>query len=177
MKPIEITILAILLLGGFGALFLPNTKALTQVIHKKELLYEANKDGRYISTDEVAQAIIEKDPSYIFIDLRSPKEYAKFTIEGAINIPSDEILKEKNLDYFDQEIYTTVLFSNGSSKADLAWTRLRSFDFQGNRVMKGGLNEWYTTIINPQKPKDSESSQAQDLYLFRKGASYYFTSN
>jgi rhodanese-related sulfurtransferase len=175
MKRKEIFIVGTLLLLSFVAMFLPNTEPFKHVINEKELLYEANKEGRYVSTDEIAQAIMENDPSYLLIDLRTPEEYAKFTIDGAINIPYAKIMDEDNLAYFDQDIYTTVLFSNGSSLADQAWMRLRSYNYQGNKVMKGGLNEWYKTIINPQKPKDSDSATAQETYLFRRGASVFFT--
>ncbi len=175
MKRREITIMGVLLALSFVTMFLPNTKPFKHVINEKELLYEANKEGRYITTDEVAQALMEGDASYLLIDLRTPKEFAKFTIDGAINIPYAKIMDDANLDYFNQDVYTTVLFSNGSSLADQAWMRLRSYDYKGNKVMKGGLNEWYKTIINPQKPKAIDPVTAQETYLFRKGASIFFT--
>ena len=175
MKRIELIIIGALLLVGFMVIFLPNTEPFKHVINEKELLYEANKEGRYISTDEVAKAIIEEDPSFLVIDLRTPKEYNHYTIEGAINIPYAKIMDKANVDFFNQDIYTTVLFSNGSSLADQAWTRLRSYDYKGNKVLKGGLNRWYQTIINPQKPKETEPVTMDELYQFRKGASIYFT--
>jgi rhodanese-related sulfurtransferase len=176
MKLKEIIIFGALLLGGFIAIFLPNTEPYEHVIGESELIYEIGKEGRYITTDEVAQAIIENDPSFILVDIRTPEEYAKYTIDGAINIPYNKVMDEGNVDYFNQDVYTTILFSNGSSLADQTWLRLRSFDYQGNKVLKGGLNEWYKTILNPQKPNDIElTSKQSDQYLFRKGASIYFT--
>jgi len=175
MKRIELIIIAALLLVGFLVMFLPNTEPFKHVISEKELLYEANKEGRYISTDEVAKAIIEADPSFLIIDLRTPREFEHFSIDGAMNIPYAKIMDDANAVYFDQDIYTTVLYSNGSSLADQAWTRLRSYDYKGNRVLKGGLNQWYKTIINPQKPNDLAPITANEQYQFRKGASIYFT--
>jgi rhodanese-related sulfurtransferase len=177
MKRIEIIIIGVLLLLGFMTIFLPNTEPFKHVINEKELLYEANKEGRYIATDDVARAIIENDPSFLLIDLRTPEEYEAFTIDGAINIPYADIMDPKNLDYFNQDIYTTVLFTNGSSLADQAWMRLRSYDYRGNKVMKGGLNQWYKTIINPQKPKEINPKITEETYLFRKGASVFFTGS
>ena len=176
MKIKEFIIFGLMFLGGFIAIFLPNTKAFDNVIDEKELLYEINSEGRYVTTDKVAQAIIESDPSFLLIDIRTPEEFEKYTIDGAINIPAKEVMEGDNMYYFNQDVYTTVLFSNGSTLADQTWLRLRSYDFQGNKVLKGGLNEWYTTILNPQKPKDIElTSKLEDQYLFRKGASIYFT--
>lgn len=176
MKRIELLIFGTLLIGGFIAIFLPNTKPYPHVIDESELVYEINKEGRYITTDEVAQAVMESDPSFLLIDIRTPEEYAKYTIDGAINIPYNKVMDKGNVDYFNQDVYTTVLFSNGSTLADQTWLRLRSYDYQGNKVLKGGLNEWYKTILNPTKPKDTElTTELEKQYLFRKGASVFFT--
>jgi len=176
MKRNEIIIIALLLIGGIISIFLPDAKAFKHVIGAKQLLHELNKEGRYITTDEVAKMIMENDPSLLLIDVRTPEEYKKFSIDGAINIPFDKILEDSNVDYFNQDVYTTVLYSNGSSLADEAWLILKSYDFQGNKVMKGGLNEWYQTIINPQKPADEVlTAELEKQYLFRKGAQIYFT--
>jgi len=176
MKKLEYLLFAMLAVAGLIAVFLPNTKAFEHVIDEEQLLNAVNKEGRYISTDKIAQAIMENDPSILLIDIRTPKDYEKYTLNGAINIPFDKIMDEENEAYFNQEVYTTVLFSNGSSLADQAWLRLRSYDYQGNKVLKGGLNEWYKTIINPQEPKDMElTTEVEERYLFRKGASIFFT--
>jgi len=176
MKRREILIMAFLLIGSFIAIFLPDVKPHKHIIGAKELLHEVNKQGRYISTDEVAKMIMEKDPSLLLIDIRSPEEYKKYTLEGAINVPYDKIMDKANVDYFNQDVYTTVLFSNGSSLADQAWLTLRSYDYKGNKVMKGGLNQWYKTILNPQKPADDIlTAKLEKQYLFRKGAQVYFT--
>ncbi len=176
MKRREVIIIGLMLIGSIISIFLPDIKPLRHIIGPKQLLHEVNKQGRYITTDEVAKMIMENDPSLLLIDVRSPKEYKKYTLDGAINIPMDKIMDEANKDYFDQDVYTTVLFSNGSSLADQAWLRLRSYDYKANKVMKGGLNEWYRTILNPQKPVDEIlTAQLEKQYLFRKGAQIYFT--
>ncbi len=176
MKRREILILLLLLIGAFITIFFPNIKSQENVIGEKELLSEVNKAGRYASTDEIANAIINNDPSYILIDVRDVKQFKSYTIDGAVNINLDNIMDDKYKDYLNTEAYTVVLFSNGSSKADQVWLRLRCTDHKGIRVMKGGLNEWYKTIINPQKPIDNEmTAEKEKQYLFRKQASYYFT--
>ena len=40
--------------------------------------------------------------------------------------------------------------------------------------MKGGLNEWVETIMNPQEPPATASSEIQEQYQFRMAASRYF---
>lgn len=176
MRRLEYVLFGLLAMAGLMAMFLPNTTAFKHVIDEEELLNAVNQEGRYISTDEIAQAIMENDPSILLVDVRTPAEYEKYSLNNAVNIPFDKILEEEHEAYFNQEVYTTVLFSNGSSLADQAWLQLRSYDYRGNNVLKGGLNEWYKTIINPQEPKDMLlSAEEEELYLFRKGASIFFT--
>ena len=168
--------MGVLLIGSIISIFLPDVKPLKHIIGPKQLLYEINKQGRYITTDEVAKMIMEKDPVLLLIDVRSPEEYKKYTLDGAMNIPADKIMEGDNKDYFNSDVYNVVLFSNGSSLADQTWLRLRSYDYKGGKVLKGGLNEWYRTILNPQKPADDIlTAKLEKQYLFRKGAQIYFT--
>ncbi len=41
-------------------------------------------------------------------------------------------------------------------------------------VMKGGLNKWIETIIQPPRPKLGASDQELAIYTFRKAASMFF---
>ena len=176
MKRREFLIIGLLVLGGFVSIFLNDIKPLPKIIGTKSLLHEVNEQGRYISTDEVARMIMENDPSLLLVDIRSPEEYNKFSIQGALNIPAAKLLEGNNKDYFNQDVYTVVLYSNGSSAADEAWMMLSSFGYTGNKVLKGGLNAWYRNILNPQKPKPEKlTAELEKQYLFRKGAQIFFT--
>jgi hypothetical protein len=42
-------------------------------------------------------------------------------------------------------------------------------------VMKGGLNCWIETIVQPEMPDETASKEAFELYNTRRGASMYFT--
>lgn len=175
LKLIEKIIFALLLIGGIAVIFLPNYKKHPNALSSEYLLHELNEQGRYISTDDLAKGLITKDPSIILVDVRSKEEYDHFSLDGAINIPMEDILKEDNQAYFDQDIYNTVLFSNGTSLADEAWMIMKSHDYEGNFVLKGGLNQWFKTIIDPEKPGPDAGLAERENYEFRKGASMFFT--
>jgi len=176
MKKTDKIIIAILLVGGVISIFLKDMLPYPHIKSPEELVYALNQEGRYVTSDNVAKMIMEKDPSLLLIDIRTPQEFEKYTLEGAINIPADSLMNPSNRDYVDQDVYTTVLFSNGSSAADEAWLMLNSYGYEGNKVMKGGLNEWYRTILKPIKPADEVlTAELERQYLFRKGAQIYFT--
>ncbi len=40
--------------------------------------------------------------------------------------------------------------------------------------MKGGVNEWFRTIMQPEPPLETDPEVDFEKYSFRKGASQYF---
>lgn len=140
----------------------------------KGLLVEAINTHRYIDADKLSSKIIGEDPSYTFIDLRDDEQFKNFTFPRAINIPYNTILDESNLSKFDSDDVNYVLFSNGTMVADQAWLTLRKNGYKNILVLKGGLNNFYKTVLNPTMPVETDSKEIQDLYNFRKAAGTYF---
>ncbi len=144
------------------------------------LLKELNDETRFVSTDFVAEKIINGDRHIILIDVRSPEEYNKFKLKNAINIPLSNLLdKDENGDLLwegilNHEVNTNIFYSNGSVYANQAWMLARRLNFKNNYVMEGGLNKWVETIMHPVKPSGEASEQAFALYSFRKAAAMYF---
>jgi rhodanese-related sulfurtransferase len=146
----------------------------------EQLLLEINNEDRYISTDDVARSIISDNEFMQLIDVRSPEEFNEFHLKGAINIPLERILdknkkgKYEYKDVFDQDIKTNVLYSNGTVYASQTWVILRRMRYKNNYIMKGGLNRWIETVIQPTKPPVTATDNEMALYHFRKAASMYF---
>jgi rhodanese-related sulfurtransferase len=129
---------------------------------------------RYISTDELADRIISQDPTLLLIDVRDEKSYEKYSLTNAINIPLEKILDEDSEPYLNQDAYDVILYSNDNFYADQAWILCTRLDYKNLYVLKGGVTEWYNTIINPEKPSEDMASNQFELYSFRKAASMYF---
>lgn len=168
------TILALIfiLLAG-GLVLLPKYKK-HEGIKPELLLNKVISPERYISTDEIASAIINQDPSYLLIDVRDSIEYEKYSIPNAINIPLEKILDPESDLYLNQDAYNVVFFSNEDFYANEAWIICTRLKYKNLRVMKGGINQWFNTIINPQVPDESSENLAFELYNTRKAASMYF---
>jgi len=129
---------------------------------------------RYYSPEKVAQLIISQDPSLQLIDVRKGELYNRFTLKGAINIPLKDLLNQDNLDYLDQDIYKTVLFSNGTSDADVVWALATRLGYKNVYVMKGGLNAWIENILQPKENTVVWDRIDDQMYQYRRGASEYF---
>jgi len=143
-------------------------------VNPKGLLLEAINTHRYISADDLTSKIVSEDPSFVLVDLRNEKQFKNFTLPNAINIPFKQVIEEKHQSLFDNDDYTVVLFSNGTVIPDQVWSILRRKSYINIMVLKGGLNEFYTKILNPTNPKETDAKKAHELYSFRKAAGTYF---
>ncbi|MDQ1771826.1 hypothetical protein GQR60_15410 [Labilibaculum sp. A4] len=136
-----------------------------------ELLNEIHEGTQFISTDQIADMLVQKDPSLQLIDVRTQAEFEKYSLPGSVNIPLSDLLSEEWNDFLDQGVKMNVFYSNGNLKANEAWMITRQLGFKNNYVLQGGLNYWAETILNPQAPKSVLADDEIAKYDFRKGAS------
>lgn len=170
----EYQILAlVLIIIAAGLVLLPKYEK-NEGIDPKLFVKNAISSERYISTDLLADKLVNQDPSILLIDTRTEKEFNEFSLANAINIPLKNLLDDDYIGYIDQDIYDVVLFSNDSFYADQAWMLGNRLGFKNLYVLKGGLNEWFNTIINPKYPDETMPREAFELYDFRKAAGMYF---
>jgi len=137
----------------------------------EELLDEIKSEMQFISTDEIADMLVNKDPSLQLIDVRDPQQFVKYSLPNAFNIPLGSILADEWVDYLDQDVKINVFYSNGTQDATEAWMITRQLGYENNYVLQGGLNFWAETIMNPQKPLSTSPDDEIAKYDFRKGAS------
>ncbi|MDV7188506.1 rhodanese-like domain-containing protein [Lutibacter sp. TH_r2] len=164
---------AILIILAGGLVLLPKFKK-HEGIAPELLLSNAISPERYISTDELADKLVNNDPSILLIDVRDKASYNENTLPNAVNIPLNKLLDEDFEVYLNQTAYDVVLFSNDSFKADQAWILCNRLNYKNLHVLKGGINQWFNTIINPPKPTENMPKKAFELYSFRKAASMFF---
>jgi len=164
---------AILILLAGGLVLLPKYQK-HEGIKPEELLSNAISPERYMTTDRLAHIIINQDPSFILIDVRDEKSFASYTLPNAINIPLKKLFDKGSDSYLNQNQFDVVLFSNDHFYADQAWILCNRLGYKNMRVLKGGINEWFTTIINPLKPADNMPATDFELYTTRKAASMFF---
>jgi len=167
-------LLAVLLLASAFGLTLMPEKVDSHQIKAKDFLTEIYNPARYLSTHQIAKRLIERDPSIFLVDVRTPSEYNEYAIPDAFNIPLENLLNEEWVDYLSQDGVDVVLYSNGDIYADQAWALLAQHGAENLYVLKGGVNQWFATIIQPVAPPETASSEAFDLYSFEKAACIYF---
>jgi len=168
------TILAILLVVlAFGLVILPEKKEQKE-IEPGVLLSALAENSRYLSVDLVTQRIVENDPTLLLIDLRPAVQFKLFSLPGSINIQPDSLLSASSLELLNQPAKDKVLYGNSDLVSEEAWLIITRNSIKQMYIMKGGLNEWYNTIIKEKPANSAASSSDLDLLSFRNAARQFF---
>jgi sulfur-carrier protein adenylyltransferase/sulfurtransferase len=171
------TILSVLLIVlALGLVILPG-KSERKEIEPKILLNSVTEKSRYLSVDLVTRRIIENDPTLLLVDLRPAGEFRQFSLPGSVNVQQDSLLGRANLELFREPGKDKVIYANSDLTAEMAWLLCARCNVDRIYIMKGGLNEWFTTIIKEQNASPTASTSDLELLNFRKAARQFFTGN
>jgi 3-mercaptopyruvate sulfurtransferase SseA len=158
---------------GVGILFMPAKDTAKQT--QPELLLAAIDDqSRFLTTDDITDRLVKKDPALMLIDIRPAAQFNAFAIPGAINIPVDSLLSSSAQEMLNQKEMDKVFYSNADVTADQAWIICKRMQLQRIYVMQGGVNKWFNTIVKAEKPAESAPTEALELYQFRMAACQHF---
>ena len=164
---------SIIIALGVGILFMPAKDTSKQT--QPELLLAAIDDpSRFLSTDDITDRLVKKDPALMLIDVRSESQFKAFSIPGAINIPVDSLLTASAQEMLNQKEMDKVFYSNADVTSDQAWIISKRIGLQRIYVMEGGVNKWFNTIVKAEKPAETSPTEAMELYQFRIAACQHF---
>lgn len=169
MKPLKLLALIIIPMGIILAA-VPADKTRHFRLTADELLQEAGAGVQFIAPDAVADMLVQKDPSLQLIDVRTPEEFATFSLPGAINIPLSNLLADEYVDLLHQDARMNVFYSNGSVFANQAWMITRQLGYENNYVLEGGLNYWFSNVLAATEPAQTSPNEEFAKYDFRKSA-------
>lgn len=137
------------LLVGIGLLiaFLPFNASETFRVKSNLLLSRSASEDIYYSVDQVARMMNNEDSTVQIIDLRSAAQFKECNIPGSINIPYPDLLNPIWEGTFNQRSIKKIFYGNDDQTSAYAWTILAGLGYHNIFVMKGGLNEWFKTIL------------------------------
>jgi rhodanese-related sulfurtransferase len=171
----QIGIIIALILGIILA-FSPLDKQTGTVISSEDLAKAINSRTDHITAEQLGQLIIDKDPDFQIIDLRTQEEYNKFHIQTAINLPLETLFIQGNIEYIDPE-KLVILYSNGGTHAAQAWILLQQIGYTNTTVLLGGLNYWVDVYSNPNPPEGVYADSELFNYQFQVSAGKYLMGN
>lgn len=142
---------SVLLVGvGIILAFLPFDAAQTFQLKSNELLTKSASEDMYFSVDQVARAVNSEDSTVQIIDVRSAEQFRECNIPSSINIPFSDLQNPLWEATLNQKKVKNILYGNGDQTANYAWTIVTGLGYPNNYVMKGGLNEWFRTVMFSQ---------------------------
>ncbi len=159
----------LLVLLGLILAFAPVDRSARPQVNTKALLAELQQRNFYVSPEDLAHKIIDKEPGFVVVDVRSKEDYDKYHIPGSIHVPLNELLSSEQLKDLAQD-NAIILTSNGNSMAAQAWLLLRQNGFDDVYILSGGMNYWVQAFSHPQPPKGAYTDDELFRYEFRKAA-------
>ena len=129
-------------------------ETLDAYIHKEDIL----------SIEKLANILLCKHENvYQMIDLRTPPEFQKSHVKGAINIPAKNVLDMEYYDILNQDEFINVLYCRDKNQAINIYLILKQLGFKNIIVALGGydyINEFiiaqygiHSGDYNDEKPK------------------------
>ena len=133
-----------------------------------------NKDASF-TVDQVAEFITREDNTVQLIDLRSPEEFRKQAIPGAVNIPYPEFVAKDPEIWLGNKNIRNIFYSAGDIGSDYALVYARGLGYDNSYVMAGGVREWIRTIMETKFTGDRITARENALFETRRRAGEMFT--
>ena len=163
------------LLGlGLILALLPLSGSRSFTVNPKKLLSEVFDNSTYFTVDQVAKFMVSEDSSVQIIDLRTPEEFRTLNIPGSINVPYSKLLDNDPGSFLNNGKARNIFYSNGDFDSNFAIAIERGLNFNNTYVMKGGLNEWFNTVMNSNFTGERISARENALFETRTRARKMF---
>lgn len=150
------------------------TGVLTFKVKPVNLVAELKKTDTYYTVDQVARIVVSEEPGYQIVDLRSTDEFRSFNIPGSVNIPYKNLLKTDPSTFLANKKVKTIFYSNGDFESNYALVYALGLNYGNVYVMKGGLNEWFSTVMNSSFKGERITARENALFEARAGAKKMF---
>jgi rhodanese-related sulfurtransferase len=140
-----------------------------------KLLSEVLKADASFTVDQIAEFIVREDNAIQLIDLRSPAEFSKQAIPGAVNIPYPEFIKKDPEIWLGNKNMRNIFYTTGDIEADYALVYARGLGYDNTYIMEGGITEWIRIVMKTKFTGDRITARENALFETRRRAGEMFT--
>ncbi len=153
---------AVLIIAAGGLLILPGVSptstasALGKVDSEKALLLSVESAADHMDPVDLADRLMAGDAGLTLVDLRTPAEYARFHLPGALNVPMAEL--PSVLGPY-RNVGTIVLYSNGMTHPAQARDSLARMGFRNVYILTDGLEGFIETCLKPASLRSEPVSE------------------
>lgn len=140
-----------------------------------KLLSDVLNEDVSFTVDQVAEFITREDNTVQLIDLRSPEEFRKQAIPGAVNIPYPEFVAKDPEIWLGNKNVRNIFYSAGDVESNYALVYARGLGYENSYVMAGGVREWIRTVMETKFTGDRITARENALFETRRRAGEMFT--
>ena len=132
---IAVIVFVLIIIVGFLTIKKPSNKyeiTPMALIEEISMIYQ-------VTPDEAMEYMF--DSAYVFVDIRSIKDFEKGHLENAINITVPNLLLKENTDLFNQwfkDSIMVVLYGNDELQANAPWMLMYELGYTNTRALMGG---------------------------------------
>ncbi len=164
-----------LLIIGFILALLPLSGSRSFTVKPRKLLGEVLDSSTWFTVDQVARFVVNEDSSVQIIDLRAPDEFRNVNIPGSVNLPYSKFINIDPATVLNNGKARIIFYSNGDYDSNFALAIARGLNLKNTYVMKGGLNEWFNTVMNSKFTGEKISARENALFETRTRAKKMFS--
>lgn len=169
------TLTVILVAAGLILALLPLPGKLSFRNTPKEVLHTLASDSSVLTPDEVAKMIVKEEPGFILVDVRSEDEFREVSIPGSVSLPYKSFSGKDPGLILPPDPVKKVFYSNSETDAGFAAALAAGYGHKNVAVMKGGLNGWFTDIMESTFSGEKISARENALFETRFRARRLFT--
>jgi rhodanese-related sulfurtransferase len=153
------------LLVGLGVLlaFIPGGSGKSFRVKPAELATKVAAENQF-TVDEVARFVNTEDSTVQLIDVRNTAEFRSCNIPGSVNIPLENLTESGWESVLNHENVRTIFYCNDDLLASMAQTIATGMGNDNVFVMKGGLNEWFQTVMFSEFSGEKISARENALF-------------
>jgi len=164
-----------LLIIGLILALLPLSGSRSFIVRPQKLLGEVLDSSTWFTVDQVARFVVTEDSSVQIIDLRTPDEFRSVNIPGSVNLPYSKFINIDPATILNNGKARIIFYSNGDYDSNFALAISRGLNLKNTFVMKGGLNEWFNTVMNSTFTGEKISARENALFETRTRAKKLFS--
>jgi len=170
----KISLLLIMLSLILALLPLTSNRSFTGEPHN--LLSGVLSEEATLSVDRVAEYIVKEDSTIQLIDLRTPEEFRKQTIPGAVNVQYKDLISKDPDVWLGNKDIKSIFYSDSDAEQSYALVYARGLGYDNIFVMNGGIGEWMKTIVGTKFSGERITARENALFETRRRAGEMFTT-
>lgn len=170
----RIKLSAVLLMTGFILAVLPYSGNRSLAGDPGTVLAGSLEENSVFTADQVAGFIAGDDSTIRLVDLRSPQEFSRMSLPGAVNVPYSDFLKNDPSSFLAGDDSKNILISDDDLLSAYAIVLARGMNYNNIYVMKGGMNEWVNTVMNTSFTGERITPRENALFETRTKAKRLF---